>query len=102
MRNLALAFLCCAVLLNAGPAVPDSNLLQSVLQKYVLADGTVRYGDLKKDMSPLEQYVKQVAEVSPDSNPELFPSRDAKLAYWIDAYNALVLASFTQDYPEKR
>jgi hypothetical protein len=37
--------------------------------------------------------------VSPDSDPELFPTRDERLAYWINAYNAAVLVTVLRYYP---
>src|SRR5260370_28747947 len=100
MRNLVLFALCSVVLPAATP--PDVSLYESVLQKYVLETGKVNYAGLKADKAALDQFVAQVGAVSPDSNPELFPTREAKFAYWINAYNALVLQSFTNDYPEKR
>lgn len=86
----------------SAASAPDSAAWDTVLKKYVLDNGAVRYAPLKQDSAALERFVSQVGEVSPHSHPELFPSRDAKLAYWINAYNALVISSFTKDYPEKR
>ncbi len=40
--------------------------------------------------------------MSPESQPALFSTRDSQLAYWINAYNALVLYNFAKDYSEKR
>ncbi len=81
---------------------PDIALYQNVLQKYVRDNGKVDYAGLKSGLQPLTEYVRQIAAVSPDSHPELFPTREAKLAYWINAYNAHVLRSFALDYPEKK
>jgi Protein of unknown function, DUF547 len=91
---LAIAFL--------AASVPDTLSWDSVLKKHVLDNGAVRYVALKQDSAALEKFVAQIGEVSPHSHPALFPSREAKLAYWINAYNALVVWSFTKDYPEKR
>src|SRR4051812_36385400 len=82
--------------------VPDVALYESVLQKYVTAEGKVNYGALKGDPEKLNGFVSQIAAVSPDSAPNLFPNREAQLAYWLNAYNALVLHSFAADYPQKR
>lgn len=41
-------------------------------------------------------------QVSPDSYPALFPTPASRLAYWINAYNALVLHTTVRDYPQKK
>lgn len=73
-----------------------------MLRRYVRADGRVDYAGLHANLAALNRFVNELAAVSPDSNPELFPTREAKLAYWINAYNALVLHAFATDYPAKR
>ena len=83
-------------------AAPDIPLWDAVLKKFVGDNGEVRYAALKQDPAALEKFVSQIGEVSPHSHPALFPSREAKLAYWINAYNALVMWTFTKDYPDKR
>jgi hypothetical protein len=86
----------------AEAVAPDVARYQSVLQKYVGEDGRVNYARLKADPGELNGFVSQIAAVSPDSAPNLFPNREAQLAYWINAYNALVLQSFAAEYPKKR
>jgi hypothetical protein len=83
------------------PAMPDVAQYERVLTEYVRDDGRVNYAGIKSS-GALAEFTKQLAAVSPDSHPALFPSREAKLAYWINAYNALVLHSFAADYPAKR
>lgn len=85
---------------NGRPGVPDVNLYDSVLKKFVIDNGRVRYGALHGELELLETFVGQMALVSPRSHPDLFPSSEARLAYWINAYNALVLWAFAKDYPE--
>jgi hypothetical protein len=82
--------------------VPETALLQQSLTKHLVAEGNVRYGALKADLGPLRQYVRQMESVSPDSHPGLFPTREAKLAYWLNGYNALVLFAMASDYPEEK
>lgn len=84
------------------PVVPDVSLYDSVLKKFVLDNGRVRYGELRGELGPLDTFVSQMAVVSPRSHPDLFPSSEARLAYWINAYNALVLRAFAREYPEGR
>jgi hypothetical protein len=81
---------------------PETALLQQSLTKHLAAEGTVRYGALKADLGPLRQYVRQMESVSPDSHAALFPTREAKLAYWLNGYNALVLYAMASDYPEEK
>lgn len=82
--------------------VPDYGILDAVLKKHVRHDGTVDYAGVKADSPRLSRFINQLASVSPDSHPQLFPKREARLAYWINAYNASVLHAFSKDYPEKR
>ena len=65
-------------------------------------DGRVNYAGIGSHPTDLSAFVAQIATVSPDSAPGLFKSREAQLAYWLNAYNALVLQSFAADYPQKR
>ena len=83
------------------PTLPDVSQYERVLTEYVRDDGHVNYAGIKSS-SALLGFTKQLAAVSPDSHPALFPSREAKLSYWINAYNALVLHAFATDYPAKR
>jgi hypothetical protein len=64
--------------------------------RYVNEDGRVRYGDLRKDIGPLEAYVESLASF--DANALV--KREAQLAHWINVYNALILWSFAKEYPE--
>ncbi len=102
MRKLALLVFLLAPAAAAPPAPPDVRLYDELLQRHVGADGRVRYADLKTEVERLEVFVRQIGEVSPVYHPGLFPSRQAKLAYWINTYNALVLWAFARDYPEGR
>ncbi|MCX6588585.1 MAG: DUF547 domain-containing protein [Acidobacteria bacterium] len=72
----------------------DPAEFDRVLAKFVLADGRVRYAALRADLAPLTRYVEALAAAPPP-----FPTRQAELAYWINAYNALVLHSMAADYP---
>ena len=85
---------------NSGE--PDVARYESVLEKYVRDDGRVNYAGIGSHPTDLSAFVAQIATVSPDSAPGLFKSREAQLAYWLNAYNALVLQSFAADYPQKR
>ena len=94
-----IALVMLALLADAAPAPAP---YQETLNRYVTADGRVRYGELKANLGPLSEFVRQIGAVSPDSHPALFPTRQAKLAYWINTYNALVLWAMAKDYPQKK
>src|SRR5207249_1926563 len=51
----------------------------------------VDYAKLQLDQELLDEYLAELARVSPDSHPHLFPTEDDRLAYWINAHNACAL-----------
>ena len=59
--------------------------------EHVSATGLVDYAGLKGDREALDRFVAQLARVSPINHPELFDSADDRLAFWLNAYHALVL-----------
>src|SRR5687768_7992108 len=67
------------------------DVLDGVLKKVVNDRGRVDYKTLAADRTALQKYLVAVAEVSPHTNPELFPKPEDRLTYWINAYNAYVL-----------
>jgi hypothetical protein len=97
------ALLAAFPLLSANdPVAPEVAAFDRILKTYVLDNGTVQYAALKAGLDPLARFVQQIGAVSPDSHPSLFPSRAHKLAYWLNAYNALVLWAMAKEYPEKK
>ncbi len=82
----------------AAPAHFDWRGLAHTLDKYVHEDGRVHFGALKADLKPLRATIDALAEF----DAEKLPSREAKLAHWINAYNALVLHSTASDYPDQK
>lgn len=72
------------------PAFDDSDWA-AVLEKHVDEEGRVDYAGLRRERQRLERFVSLIGAVGPERRPELFPSREDRLAYWINAYNALVL-----------
>lgn len=105
-RGHSLPLLLAAVLLFGAPAgaTPaadafDTSAFARVLEEYVTADGQVRYAALRRNPTDLQAFVRQLAAVSPDNSPELFPTLAAQMAYWINAYNAFVLHAVVEAYP---
>ena len=72
-----------------------------VLGKFVDARGYVNYDALAKDRSDLDRFLAAIEKTSPRSNPDLFPSKNEQLAYWLNAYNAQVFKGVLARGPEK-
>jgi hypothetical protein len=66
-------------------------LLGRFLDKVVTLEGLVDYAAVSVDEQILEEYLAEVARVSPESHPHLFPTEPDRLAYWINAHNACAL-----------
>lgn len=73
----------------------------SVLERFVDERGFVDYDGLSKDREALDRYLEAVAQRGPDASPELFPEEEDRLAYYINAYNALVFAGVLERGPER-
>jgi hypothetical protein len=73
--------------------------LDHVLGRYVSEDGLVDYHGLASDHGPLDRFVEALARSSPDNRPDLFSTEADRLAYWMNAYNALMLARVVEAWP---
>ena len=78
----------------------DPGLWATVLETYVDNRGFVDYAGLSEDREVLDRYLTQVKSTGPESNPELFPDRWHELAFYINAYNALVFEGVLARGPE--
>jgi hypothetical protein len=67
------------------------TLWSAVLMRYVDQQGRIDFSGLARDPGELDRVVAFVAETSPSSRSELFPDRNSKLAFYINAYNALAM-----------
>ena len=75
-----------------------------VLHQVVTEDGYVDYELLLSNADgvrdTLIRYVQRIGAASPANRPELFPSETDKLAYYLNAFNALAMYAVTeQDLP---
>ena len=94
LRSLRFAIvLTAAWVVTATPGAQDRKTLDLILDTYV-RDGFVYYRALKIDRAKLDSYVAQLGLVAPDKL-----SRDERLAFWLNAYNALVLRTVADHYP---
>jgi hypothetical protein len=86
----------CCVLGAAGvrpAAFQELKGFDAVLDTYV-RDGEVYYRALKLERGRLDAFVNQIGSASVDKL-----SREERLAFWINAYNALVLRTVIDHYP---
>jgi len=67
------------------------NLWSSVLSRNVDEAGRIDFASLVRDHADLDRVVAFIAANDPISQPAKFQSREAKLAYDINAYNALAM-----------
>ena len=103
MRVASLTLGLCLVLSGGSVEVLaqgfDHSSWDHVLKEFVNDQGRVDYAALKASPAELDRYVTQLAAQSPISNPEEFPTRQSQLAYWINAYNALVMKGVIDHWP---
>ena len=74
----------------AAGAFPH-ELLDKALAGRVDTEGLIDYKAIQSDRGALDEYLGYVALTSPEKDPDLFPTREAKLAYYINTYNALAI-----------
>jgi len=83
---------------NSKPQTLDHVAWDTLLQRYVSGNGKVNYAGLKAaDKPALEAYCKSLA----DNPVEDSWSREEKMAYWINAYNAFTIKLIVDNYPTK-
>ena len=96
LRSLVVVLACCIV---AAPAAQESSevarskTFDQLLDLYV-RNGDVYYRALKSEHARLDGYANMLATVSVDKLP-----RDEQMAFWLNAYNALVLRTIVDHYP---
>src|SRR4051795_7659398 len=100
MRFLRLSVVVAASMLVATPHAQESvadgarrKSLDQVLDLYVRG-GDVYYRALKSDRGKLDGFVNQLATAAMDKRP-----REDQIAFWLNAYNALVLRTVIDHYP---
>lgn len=76
---------------------PDHSILDGLLQQYVSSSGKVNYKGLKTKVDVLDSYIAELRAHAPSSDW----SRNAKKAYYVNAYNAYTLKFVLVKYPLK-
>ncbi|XXF77233.1 DUF547 domain-containing protein [Myxococcaceae bacterium GXIMD 01537] len=67
--------------------------------RHVRPDGGVDFSAIGHSRAELDGFVRSLATFSPRSRPDLFPTSEDALAYWLNAYHALVLQAVVDGYP---
>lgn len=75
----------------------DHSTWNTLLQQYVSTSGKVNYAGFKKDQTKLDNYLNTLKSNHPSSSW----SRNERLAYWINAYNAFTVKLIVDNYPVK-
>src|ERR1043165_5488152 len=89
----SLLLLCLAVASVRAQEQPRPNAFDEILDLYV-RDGFVYYRALKLERGRFDRVVAELETARVDTL-----SRDAQLAFWLNAYNALVLRTVIDRYP---
>ncbi len=74
-----------------------NSALEKTLNTYVDEGGRVDYQSIRENPFALQPFLDFVANVSPISHPELFPTRNDKKAYWINVYNGLMIKTVIEN-----
>ncbi len=72
------------------------KLWNNLLSKYVSSSGLVDYKGFKADSVKLNEYLEVLSSNPPDNEKW---SKDERLAYWINAYNAFTVQLIVRNYP---
>jgi len=91
--TVAALALCVISLPRAQESDPKLTGIDFILDTYV-RDGEVYYRALKSDRARLDTYVASLAAAPVAQQP-----RDTQLAFWLNAYNAIVLRTVIDHYP---
>ena len=84
---------------NMNTGSVDYSLYDRVLKAHVNSRGEVDYAALKGNSKQLRQFIRQLADFSPESFKSFgFPEQ---IAFYINAYNAITLEVIIDNYPIK-
>lgn len=81
------------------PAKFPYEIFDEVVKTYVNDKGRVDYKGLSGNRKNLDLFVAYVGKYGPETAPDLFPTKQDKMAYYINGYNALVLTNIINRYP---
>ncbi len=73
----------------------DHRPFDKILQKHVSEKGNVNYQGIKSEWNNLRSYITSLSDYMPTDEW----SKEEKLAYWINAYNAMTIDLILRNYP---
>ncbi len=76
----------------------DHGTWDRLLQQYVDDNGRVAYARWKRSAADTKSLDEYLAHLS-SANPHAQASREAQLAFWINAYNAVTIRGILREYP---
>jgi len=79
-----------------GSIIPDHQIFNDLLSKYVDESGNVNYKGFKEEKSAFKKYLKEIKANPPDTNT--WTKKD-QIAFWINAYNAFTIELILDNYP---
>lgn len=103
---LGVGLMGCALKIDP-PDVPSSApeaAWARVLESSVDERGRIDFAGIRAAPADLDAMVAYVARMSPETDPESFPTIEARLAYYLNAYNALAMrhAAYSGVRPRSR
>jgi hypothetical protein len=97
MKHYTLIIIALTVSIISGQA--QSNIshqdFDSILKKYVSANGKVDYAGFKKDSAALNSYLNLLSK----NPPQVTWSQQEQMCFWINAYNGFTIKLITKFYP---
>ncbi len=82
---------------SATSAMNNHAEWQALLQKYVTKEGQVNYTGLKSDKTKLANYLTALSK----NVPKAAASKEEKMSFWINTYNATTVKLIVDNYPIK-
>jgi hypothetical protein len=79
--------------------VADHTIFDKLLNKYI-KNGKIDYGNWKNNKEDYDLFKKYVEQIS-QSNLNLLKTKEQKLAFWINVYNAEMIKIVLEKYPIK-
>jgi hypothetical protein len=76
----------------------DHTIWDQLLVKYVDSDGRVNYKAWKANGTDVRRLDQYLADLS-DAGRQVSATRESRLTFWINAYNAVTVRGILKEYP---
>lgn len=93
---LTLAASCKVKKIDSNSYPVSHEIWNELLQKHVTEEGVVNYKGFQKDSAQFNEYIKILSSSHPNDTNW---SKNERLAYWINAYNAFTVQIVMRNYP---